>query len=121
MNNKLRNLRLESGLTQKELAKKINSTDKNVWAYEKGIAMPPYEILAAYADNFGVTTDYLIGRTDDFGTPIANAMGEGSGYSSEERRLIEEYRELNQSGKRLINETIKTLRATSAQSEQNKF
>lgn len=41
-------------------------------------------------------------------------------YSFEERQLIEDYRELNQSGKHLINETMKTLLATSGGSEQEK-
>ena len=53
-------------------------------------------------------------------TPTAAPLGEVVGYSSEERKLIEEYRELNQSGKRLINETVKTLLTTSAGSEQKK-
>lgn len=112
----LRALRLENGLTQKELAKLLNSTDKNIWNYEKGLATPPYDILSAYANYFGVTVDYLIGRTDDFGAPTTQI--ETVSYSSEERKLIEDYRELNQSGKRLINETIKTLLTTSAKSEQ---
>lgn len=34
--------------------------------------------------------------------------------SSEERKLVDSYRELNASGKRLVNETIKTLLVTSA-------
>lgn len=44
-----------------------------------------------------------------------------SGDSFEERKLVENYRELNTSGKRLVNETIKTLLATSAGSGQNKI
>lgn len=35
INDILRNLRLENGLTQKELAEEIGSTSKNIWAYEK--------------------------------------------------------------------------------------
>ena len=31
----LRNLRVESGLTQKELSLQIGSTDKSIWNYEK--------------------------------------------------------------------------------------
>ncbi len=76
---KLRALRLEAGYTQKEMAKKINSTDKNVWAYEKGLATPPHEILVAYARAFNVSTDYLLDLEDDFGvksiTPEERAAG----------------------------------------------
>ncbi len=64
---RLKELRNECGLTQKELAKKLKTTDKSIWNYEKGIARPPIEIITAYADFFQVSTDYLLGRTDDFG------------------------------------------------------
>ncbi len=43
-----------------------------------------------------------------------------SGDSPEERKLVDSYRELNQSGKRLVNETIKTLLTTAGGSGQNK-
>ncbi len=106
MKEKLRNLRVESGLTQKELSIKIGSTDKNIWNYEKGLASPPYEILIAYAKYFDVSTDYLLGLEDDFGTrtpaPIKIASLSSDNYSDEERRIIEEYRKLPESSKQLF-------------------
>jgi len=42
-----------------------------------------------------------------------NSISARNEYSFEERQLINDYRELNQSGKRLISETIKTLLASS--------
>ena len=67
MNNRIKALRIESGLTQKELAEKIGSTSKNIWAYENGNVKPPYDVLISYAKYFDVTTDYLLGLEDDFG------------------------------------------------------
>ncbi len=89
----LRALRIENGLTQKELAKILKSSDKNIWNYEKGLATPPYDILVAYADYFEVTTDYLIGRTDDFGAPTAAPMGES--MTADERELLRLYRSIS--------------------------
>lgn len=100
----LRALRVENGLTQKELAKILNSTDKNIWNYEKGLATPPYEILVAYANYFEVTTDYLMGRTDDFGARTAAPVSDG--LSSEERRLINQYRTLPDKIKKTIRDQI---------------
>lgn len=37
---RIRELRLENNLTQKELAEKISSTSKNIWAYENQISIP---------------------------------------------------------------------------------
>lgn len=34
---------------------------------KKGNALPPIDILSAYADFFKVSVDYLIVREDDFG------------------------------------------------------
>ena len=36
---RIRELRLENNLTQKELAEKISSTSKNIWAYENQISI----------------------------------------------------------------------------------
>lgn len=109
MNIRLRELRLESGLTQKELANAIGSTDKNIWAYEKGVATPPIEIIIAYAEFFEVTTDYLLGVTDEFGTKYKESNFVT--FSNEEVQLVENYRALNSMNKKLINEIIDTLSA----------
>lgn len=42
---RIRELRLENNLTQKELAEKISSTSKNIWAYENQISIPPKEAM----------------------------------------------------------------------------
>lgn len=99
MNIRLRELRLEYGLTQKELAQKIKSTDKSVWAYEKGLATPPSEVLVAYAKYFNVTTDYLLGVTDEFGTPTAaqtvEVVSPDKAKTEKERELLRSFRELS--------------------------
>jgi transcriptional regulator with XRE-family HTH domain len=107
MNIRLKTLRAEAGLTQKQLAEKINSTDKSVWAYEKGIATPPIETLIAYAKFFNVSVDYLIGLEDDFGVRAISSINEQ--YTQEEQKIIDKYRQLDIHGKKLINQTLDTL------------
>ena len=111
---KLRALRLDAGYTQKEMAQKIKSTDKNIWAYEKGLAAPPAEIIVAYAEAFNVSTDYLLGLEDDFGVKVDNKKKKPEAISAEERRLLEGYREINAAGKKLVMQTVETLRGTAA-------
>ena len=53
-------LRLNAGLTQQELANKLNYTDKAVSKWERGESVPDISGLAAVASIFGVTVDYLI-------------------------------------------------------------
>jgi len=59
---RIRELRLENNLTQKELAEKISSTSKNIWAYENQISIPPLDVLIKLADFFNCSIDYLGGR-----------------------------------------------------------
>ncbi len=42
----------------------IELTKSAVSMYEKGERLPEYEKLLAFADYFGVTTDYLLGKSD---------------------------------------------------------
>ena len=70
---KIKELRTEKGITQKQLANAINSTDKNIWAYENEIALPTIETIAKLADYFEVSTDYLLGREADTGIIQTNA------------------------------------------------
>ena len=62
----LKELRKESGLTQSELAKKLNVGQATIASYENGTREPQIFSLAAYAEFFDCTIDYLIGRTGDF-------------------------------------------------------
>lgn len=56
--------RKKLGLSQSELAKKLNLTQTAIAKQETGTNYPSVETLESYADFFGVTTDYLLGRTD---------------------------------------------------------
>ena len=64
---KLKSLREERGLTQKELAAKINVGKCTYCAYEKGNFLIPTLALVKVADVYGVSVDWLLGRTEDDG------------------------------------------------------
>ena len=53
-------LRKKMGITQFELAEKLNYSDKAVSKWERGESVPDITVLKAIADLFGVTVDYLI-------------------------------------------------------------
>ena len=58
---KLRNLRLEAGLTQSELALRLNVTKAVVSYYELHERSPSPEVLIKISTIFHVSTDYLLG------------------------------------------------------------
>lgn len=61
--NKLRLLRKEKGLTQKQLADKLGLAFSTISMYERGDREPDFEILESIADFFNVSMDYLHGKS----------------------------------------------------------
>ncbi len=53
-------LRKKSGMTQIELAERLNYSDKAVSKWERGESIPDIVGLKAIADEFSVTVDYLL-------------------------------------------------------------
>lgn len=59
----IRNLREDSDKTQKELADYLNVKQTTYSKYELGKINIPVEIFIKLADYYGVSVDYLLGRT----------------------------------------------------------
>ena len=62
---KIRSLRISKNMTQGQLAQLINSNNKTVNGWERGIRVPSIDVIWQLADVFGVTVDELIGRSDN--------------------------------------------------------
>lgn len=60
---RLRRIRKQKGISQKELAEKIHVQRQTVSSYERGISTPDIYILIAMADYFGISMDELVGRS----------------------------------------------------------
>lgn len=61
---RLQQLRIDNGLTQGELAKKLNTTQRRISYLETGKIEPDLAVLCNIAKFFDVTADYLIGLKD---------------------------------------------------------
>ena len=62
---RIKDLRIENKNTQKELAEYLGLTPKMISFYEKEERFPPHDIILKLANYFNVSTDYLLGRTDE--------------------------------------------------------
>ena len=62
---KIKTLRKEKGVTQKAVAEQIGILEQSYQKYEYGNHEPNHAITVKLADYFGVSTDYLLGRTDN--------------------------------------------------------
>lgn len=62
---RLRDLRKEKKLTSKQLGEKFNLAESTISGYETGARKPDIELVRSFANFFGVSTDYLLGQTDN--------------------------------------------------------
>lgn len=65
-NERLKELRLEKGTKQKDVAEYIGLTTKAYCFYELGKREPSIQTLSKLCDYFDVSADYLIGRSDSY-------------------------------------------------------
>ena len=56
-------LRAEKGKKRQEVADALGISRASLEYYEKGQRKPDYEVLARLADYYGVSADYMLGRT----------------------------------------------------------
>ena len=60
----IRNLRIDGGYTQEQIAQYLNVKQNTYSQYEIGVLNYPVDALVKLADFYGVSADYLLGRTD---------------------------------------------------------
>lgn len=62
---KLRELRTQKNMSQKDIGNMVGKTQQAVNFWENGESEPGIETLIKLAEYFGVTVDFLVGRSDD--------------------------------------------------------
>lgn len=86
---RLKYLRTQKKLTQKQLAEKINVTHVSISGYESGNRSPDTDTLQRLADFFEVSTDYLLGRSDTPATPHGISKEEYANLSEEQKEVLD--------------------------------
>ena len=94
--NRIRELRQDRGWRQEDLAHELNISDRAVGHYETGRRTPDLDTILALCEIFGVTADYLLGRSEV----------ESFDLTSDETELLGGYRALSAAGKELIRHTL---------------
>lgn len=65
MNTLIRDLREDNDLTQTQMAKILNCSQRIYSNYERGEVNIPNEILIKLAKHYNTSTDYLLGLTNE--------------------------------------------------------
>ncbi|MBQ3142083.1 MAG: helix-turn-helix transcriptional regulator [Bacilli bacterium] len=104
---RLKELRINRGLTQSELGKILNVTKATICCYEKGNRTPTIENLIDLVNYFGISADYLIGH--DKIVSIKNKRIKKVFMSKEEIMFIEELRKNKYLSEVLLEDPIRSL------------
>ena len=65
MKNRLKDMRLKRGISQKILGIEIGVSQQNISKYENDIASIPIDVLIAMSEYFKVSTGYILGLSDE--------------------------------------------------------
>ena len=60
----IRSLRIDNNYTQKQIAEYLGISQNTYSQYEIGVLNYPVDAVIRLADFYGVSTDYLLGRTN---------------------------------------------------------
>ena len=85
---RLKELRQERGLTQAEVARAICTSQRNIGRWENEENEPASNYVAALAKFFQVSSDYLLGLVDEFGTPVITSEEKVAGASATKKISI---------------------------------
>lgn len=97
---RLKKLRKEGKLTQKDIATFLNISQPAYQQFESGKKKMNLETMEKLADYFNVSTDYLLGKTDfpdidlevDIDTAIDNSVAyDGTPITDNDREIIKDF------------------------------
>ena len=108
--NIFKQLRKESGLTQKEISNKLGVSISTVAMWETGQRLPSPELYEQIADFFNVDIDFLYARTDIRQKIRFDADGNPQHtLSPDQEELLSYYDALNEAGKAAARERIEEM------------
>ena len=100
---RIRDLREDCDLTQKQLSEKLDMHKTTYTNYEQGKHAVPLEFAVTLADFYKVSLDYIAGRTN-FKQGISKPT-----LTDEELKLIDDYRKLSERSKGKLEQFMQQL------------
>ena len=70
-NQRIVQLRAESGMTLKDIADQIGVSEATAQRYEKSIKNIPYDVIIKYSEIFDVSPSYIMGWSNKPGEPVS--------------------------------------------------
>lgn len=85
---RIKEMRVRRGISQKELAQRINKSKSAVCGYETNAQIPPLEVLVSIASVLNVSLDYLVGFDEAGSISMRN-------LSEQQRNITNSYFSMN--------------------------
>ena len=85
-------LRSERGISQRKAAADLGISQALLSHYENGLREPRLDFVVRVCDYYGVSADYMLGRSFDGYQEFKKLVGRLAELSAEANRLIEEVR-----------------------------
>lgn len=104
---RLREVRKNQGLTQKQLADKLGLTKTSISCYESGSRTPTLDTLIDLANELGVELSYFLGTENYY--VASDDSDYGINLAKDEIDLIKEFRHHELLYKRLLSEPKRTI------------
>ncbi len=111
--NRIKQLREEIGLTQQELADKINGAKSTIAMYENESRKPSMEVLINLSEIFNCSIDYLLGKSDIRNPQEVNIDDVDVAFATGVKGL-------NETNKMIIKNTLEALLAKQEKDEEGK-
>lgn len=92
---RLKDIRIENGYRQEEMARILNLTTSGYGYYEQGRNEPSLETVQKIADAFKVSADYLLGIIDTPTHPVKITISDDLSLNEEEIETIKKMKEEN--------------------------
>lgn len=91
VNNRIRILRKEMGLTQAELGDKLNVIKQTISSWETGVSNPSNDALLAMSKIFGVSVDYLLGIDHPENMSVLDLQSDADQLTPKEKSLLQAF------------------------------
>lgn len=114
---RLKELRMEKGLTQNEFAEQFKIAQGTVGNWETGNRQPDFVMLDKIANYFNVSADYLLGITEEKRPTVQEDDGP---RNDKERLILELFRQAPDALQDLALEALRQRAADRAQSSDKK-
>lgn len=115
----LKKLRDEKGLTLKQMGEILGVSHMTYQRYEKNDTDVSTEMLSKLADFYGVSADYLLGRTE-IKAMAGTTPAEQLDVSAVEKRIIERYTQLDENMRAVCVEVFRQLTGAAFPGENEK-